>query len=166
MPGDAYLSRIDGNAVILVVDFGTCDRDIGAFPDVEAIRIGGEVVRVTIRVIHRDISHGKISGAIDAEHLHRRVLDVDALDGGRGQVMGIEELGLCFTTIATLSIPPAAAIAIEHRVALPLDRDISSRNTHKRPFPFLVSKSGFSLEDHLVHLSASTIDAIGCENKT
>ena len=123
-----YLSGVDGNAVILVVDFGPRDGDIGAFPNVEAIGIGRKVIRIPVGVVHRDVRHGEIGGSINTEDLNRGILDVDTLDRGRGQVMGIEELGLRLAAIAALSIPPSAAVAIQDRTTLAFDGDIGSGN--------------------------------------
>ena len=144
-----YLSGVDGNAVILVVDFGPRDGDIGAFPNVEAIGIGRKVIRIPVGVVHRDVRHGEIGGSINTEDLNRGILDVDTLDRGRGQVMGIEELGLCFTTIATLSIPPAGTLAIDEVTGSSRNLDVGSRDGDQRASPLLIAESSGSLKNHL-----------------
>ena len=151
-----YLSGVDGNAVILVVDFGPRDGDIGAFPNVEAIGIGRKVIRIPVGVVHRDVRHGEIGGSINTEDLNRGILDVDTLDGGRGQVMGIEELGLRLAAIAALVVPPATAVAVEIGAIRSRDGDVSPGDGDERSIPFLVAKGGFAFEDDLSMMSGGS----------
>ena len=76
-----YSSRIDGQAVILVLDVGTGDGHTRAAANIESIGIVSSLC-VASRVVDGDACKSKVGGAIDREALNGCVLDVQTGDGG------------------------------------------------------------------------------------
>jgi hypothetical protein len=74
---------------------------------------------------------------------------VDAVDGGRLQIVCVEKLGLGFTAIGALSVPPASAIAIENGATGTGHGDGSAGNRYERTGPFLVVEGCFALKNNL-----------------
>lgn len=109
----------------MVVYIGARDGNVRAIANVKSIGVGRLAI-IAIRVVNGDVLHSKIRRPVNAEHLHRRVLDVDTADRGRGQIMGVEELGLRLAAIAALAIPPTTAVTVEIGAVGPGDGDVSS----------------------------------------
>lgn len=66
--------------------------------------------------------------------------------------MSIEELGLGDTSIASFSIPPARAIAVQVCAAGTLDGDAGAGDLEEGAIPFFVAPGCFSFEDDLVKI--------------
>ena len=150
-----HLARVHRHAVILVVHVRARDGNVRAGPNVEAVGVGGPRI-IAIRVIDGDVLQGEIRRVVDAEHLHRRVLDVDAADRGVDQIVGVEELGLRLAAIAALVVPPATAVAVEIGAIRSRDGDVSPGDGDERSIPFLVAKGGFAFEDDLSMMSGGS----------
>lgn len=158
--GRVYLARIDGNTVILVVDLGSRDCDVGALSNVETIGVSSKIIRITISVVNGDVCQSQIGRTIDTEDLHRGVLDIDALDRRGSQVVGRKEFGLSLATVTSLSIPPAAAIAVQNGTTCALDRDIGSGYGDERALPFFVPEGGLAFEDDLIDSISATLGTL------
>ena len=118
-------------AVILVVDLGICDGDLGGGSDVEGIGIV-PTSAVTSRVVNgdgvlRQVSHGneciplalctyklKVRSTVDGETLNRGVLDVQVLNDGVRHGVGVEELWLGLAAVGALAVPPLGTVAINN----------------------------------------------------
>jgi hypothetical protein len=117
----AYLSRVDGHAIVLVVDGGVGDGDPSGGSDVEAVRVGTLVI--AILAVNVDAAHRQRLAVVDTEDLHGRVEDRDVLDGGVSQVVSLEELGLGLSTAAAFSVPVVGTVAVQDGAASTLHRD-------------------------------------------
>ena len=107
-----YGSRVDGDAVVLVVDAGPRDGDPRAGADVEAVRIL-RAEGIARRAVDGDAAEGEVGAAIDAEHLDRRVHDVDARDRRGDQVVRLEELWLGLPSARAAAVPPEVALPVQ-----------------------------------------------------
>jgi hypothetical protein len=143
-----YSAGVDGQAVILIVDSWVGDVDTIAGTNVESVGVVATLA-IAIGVVNSDSAESELRSTIDAEHLHRGVLDVDVLNDRVGQFVGVEELRLLLAAVSSLSVPPARTISVESGSGGSLDSDGCSGNRDQRTFPFLVAKSGGSLEDDL-----------------
>jgi hypothetical protein len=143
-----YSTRVDRHAVVLVVDGRTGDDHIAARTNIEAIGVVATSA-VTSLVVDGHISDGQSITSVDADGLNRSVLNVEISDGGRAKVVGVEELGLSDTTVASLSIPPAGSIGVQLGATGTLDGDSRALDLEERAVPFLVPPGGLTLEDNL-----------------
>ena len=109
------------------MDSGAGDVDTGAVANVESISVVATVV-ITVSVINSDASHSEFTSTVDAEDLHRGVLDVDVLNIGVDHLVGVEELRLGLAAVSSLSIPPAGTITVENGSRSSLDSNVSSGN--------------------------------------
>lgn len=140
---------VDGQAVILVLHDGSRDVDVLGRANVKGVSVVAERARVTSRVVVGHINDVEVSGRVDAHELDWRVLDVQALDVGLLQGVGVEELGLGLATVGALAIPPLGTVAINHVARSTGDGDVSSGDGDERTFPLLVTERSGTLEDDL-----------------
>lgn len=63
--------------------------------------------------------------------------------------MGIEELRLRLSTIATLAIPPTRSIGVQSGTTSTFDGNSSSRYLKQRSIPFLIPPSSLALKNDL-----------------
>jgi hypothetical protein len=70
-------------------------------------------------------------------------------DGGVGEGMSIEKLGLSLAAIAALTIPPTGTIGVQRGTRCALDVDPSAFNLEQWAGPFLVAPGGLAFEDNL-----------------
>lgn len=141
-------ARVDGKAVVLVLDDGTGDVDTGRRTDIKGIGIVA-TTGVAGRVVQVDIVDAKVGGAVDAESLDGSVLDTQSLDPGVLKGVGVEELGLGLSTVAALSVPPLGTVSIDNVARGTLDGDGASGEGDQRTLPLLVTERGSTLEGDL-----------------
>lgn len=91
---DTHSPRVNSNTIVLVIHRRADNSDITALRDIEAIRIMS-AQEITGMIIDGDIRQGQALAVVDAEDMHRRVDDLDPLDGRVGEV-DLEELGFLF----------------------------------------------------------------------
>jgi hypothetical protein len=103
------------------------DVDAGTITNVESIGVVATVV-ITIGVVDSDAAHSELTSTVDAEDLHRGVLDVDVLDLGVDHLVGVEKLRLGLAAIGSLSVPPAGTITVKDGTGGSLDSDVSAGN--------------------------------------
>lgn len=142
-------SGVDGQAVVLVLDIGTRDDNIGGAANIKSICI--VTFAISSRVVHRDTHDVEIGSSIDRHELDGSVLDVQTLDGGGLERMGVEHLGFGLSTVAALSIPPLSTIAIDDMARCTRNGDVCAADADERALPFLVAEGGCSLENDLVN---------------
>jgi hypothetical protein len=130
------------------VDSRVSDVDTVAGTNVESVGVVATIA-IAIGVINSNSAESELRSTVNAEDLHRGVLDVDVLNDGVGQAVGVEELRLLLAAVSSLSVPPAGTISVERGSGGSLDGDGCSGNRDQGTFPFLVAKSGGSLEDDL-----------------
>jgi hypothetical protein len=118
-----YCSRVDSNAVILIVDFSSVNDDVRAGSDIEAIGIV-TTCTVTSRIINRHTGDGKAIATSNTNSLDRGVLDVQVGNGRRGECVRCEELGLRF-----------AAITYTYHSVKGMDEDDCVRKTYHLDHP-------------------------------
>jgi hypothetical protein len=143
-----YGSRVDCNTVVLVVDSGTGDDHIAARTNIEAVGVvtaGG----VTGLIVDGHISDSQSITSVDADRLNGSVLNIEIGNGGRAEIVGVEELGLRHATVASLSVPPAGSVGVQLSATGTLDVDSSALDLEERTIPFLVSPSCLALKDNL-----------------
>jgi len=78
-----YGSRVDGNAVILVVDDSAVNDNVGASTNVKAISVVRHLVRrqaVSALVVNSHLIDLKAIAAVDADSLHGCVQQVEVVD--------------------------------------------------------------------------------------
>jgi hypothetical protein len=160
-----YSAGVDSQTVILVVDDRAGDVDTVAGADVESVGVVAALA-VSIGVVDGDSTESQLLGAVDAEDLHGGVLDVDVLNLGVGQTVGVEELGLLLAAVASLAVPPAGTISVELRACGSLDGDGCSGNRDQGTFPFLVVEGGGSFEDDLCGVVSIEIQVGDCDELT
>lgn len=148
MSGCTYSAGVDSQTVILVVDGRAGDVDTVTGADVESVGVVAAVA-IAVGVVDGDSTESQLLCAVDAEDLHGGVLDVDVLNLGVGQTVGVEELGLGLAAVCSLAVPPAGTISVQLRACRTLDGDGGSGNGDQRSFPFLVAEGGGSFEDDL-----------------
>jgi hypothetical protein len=119
-------TRVNCEAVILVVHDGARYQDVLGRANIKGIRVVAKLALVTGRVIVCHINDIEVGSRVDAHELDWRILDVQALDAGLLQGVGIEELGLGLATVGPLSIPPLGAVAINDVARGTGDGDVSS----------------------------------------
>lgn len=144
-------TRVDSNAVILVVHLRTLDLDIVARANVEAISVVAAPA-VTGGVVNGHIGDGQAIAAVDADGLHGCVFDVQVRDARVGQRVRGEELGLRLAAVAALRVPPAGSVGVQLCTGGSLDGDALALDLEERAFPFLVAPGGGALEDDLSRL--------------
>lgn len=139
-------ARVDGKAVILVLDVGVGDGDASGAADVESVSVVATVGDITSGVVDGDVVKGEVSGTIDGETLNRGVLDVQVGNGGLLHGVGVEELGLLLAAVGTLAIPPLGAVTIDNVAGSTLDGDLGTGDRDERTLPLLVTEAGGTLE--------------------
>jgi hypothetical protein len=165
---NTYGTGVHGNTIILVVDLCAINDDIAAGANIKTISVVTLLVLVTFRSIDGHIRNGETVTSVDTDNLDGRVLDSNAGDGGFGELVCGEELGLCLSAVSTLTVPPTSAVTVENGPLSTLDSDSGSTNVKKRPenwftksvhvsnkfvlennapFPLLVAPSCGTLED-------------------
>lgn len=75
-----HCARVDSHTVILVVDICTCDHDIRAGPDVEAVSILATSA-IASGVIDGHAGDCQAVGIVDTDSLNGRILDVEVRNG-------------------------------------------------------------------------------------
>lgn len=105
-----YLPRINSQTIVLIPHNRIYNLDPRTFPNIERIGIMS-TLRISIRIIDRDISQDQPI-RLDTKHMNRGVLDRDAADTRRVEVMRVEELGLRHAVVAALAVPPAGSVAV------------------------------------------------------
>lgn len=143
----AHLSRVNSQAIILVLDGRVRDSDIGRFADIKAVGVVATIV-VAVRIIDGDILNDEIV-RLNADGLHGSVLDGQAGDGRVIEGVSIEELGLGFSAIGTLAVPPARTITVNDGSIIGSHGNTRARDTNKRALPFFISKGRGAVKDHL-----------------
>lgn len=163
--GCTYGAGVDGKTVVLVVDGRVGDVDTVAGANVESVGVVAALA-VSVGVVDSDSTEGKLLGAVDAEDLNGGVLDVDVLDLGVGQAVGVEELGLGLAAVSSLAVPPAGTVSVENGSSGSLDGDGCSGNRDQGSIPFLVAEGGGSLEDNLYEVVSIEIEIWRLTNLT
>lgn len=100
MVRQAYISRVDGQAVILVGNINVLNVDSITGANVECVSVVGTSDVITSRVVELKVFNGYVASQY-TEQLHRRVDDVEAGNDGVVQAVSIEELRLRYTSVAT-----------------------------------------------------------------
>jgi hypothetical protein len=77
-------ARVDGQAVVLVLDVRVGDVYTGRATNIESIGVVAAVGNITSGVVDGDLVKSEVLCTVDGETLHRCVLDVESSDGGRG----------------------------------------------------------------------------------
>jgi len=103
---------------------------------------------VTILVIKGELVNLKTVHSVDRNTLNRRVLDVEVVNLGVGELVSSEELGLGSAAVATVSIPVLLTLAVENSTRA-LNSDLVTGDLEKRSLPLLVAPGGGALEDDL-----------------
>src|SRR5271156_6152079 len=97
---DYVRSRVDSQAIILVLNIRSRDDNACARTDVKAV--GVVTQRCSCRIINSDVRKGESSRAVNGKDLHWAVEYVETGDGGfSGQVVGVEELWLGFPAVSS-----------------------------------------------------------------
>lgn len=141
------LARVDGDAVILVLDCSTSDVHTVALADVEGVGVVAAIV-ITVRVVDGEVLEVQVVG-LDADGLHRCVLDVQAGDLRVFQLVGVHELRLRLAAVRALAVPPARALTVNHGVFGGGDGDVGPLKADQRTLPFLVAEGGGAFEGDL-----------------
>lgn len=110
-----YRSRVDCDAIVLIVHLRTINDHIVATSNIKTIGVMAERSRITGGVVDSHAGDGEAIAAIDANSLDRSVLDVQIGDRGRSQGVGGKELRLRLAAVTALSVPPTRTIGIENR---------------------------------------------------
>ena len=139
-------ARVDGKAVILVLDVGVGDSDASGAADIESVGVVATVGDITSSVVDGDVVKDQVSSTVDGETLDRGVLDVQVGDGGLLHGVGVEELWLLLAAVGTLAVPPLSTIAVNNVAGSTLDGDLGTRDRDERTLPFLVAEAGGTLE--------------------
>jgi hypothetical protein len=151
-----YSSRVDRNAVILVVDCGTGNNDIVRRTDIEAVRVVSE--RISSGVVDGHARDRETIAAVDAHGLDRSVLDVEIVDSRRAsQAVSSEELGLDLAAVASLAVPPTGTVRVELCTAGTGDGNILALDLQQWTSPLLVAPGSGTLKDNLnrIYISSS-----------
>lgn len=142
-----YLARVDSQTIILVLDYGIADGDIGACANIKGISVVASVV-IAVRVVNGNmIQHEVISQ--NTKSLHGGIFDVETSDSRVIQAVCIEELGLGLATVRAPGIPPAGSIAVDDMARFARDVDVLSRQADQRALPFFISEGCLALENDL-----------------
>lgn len=141
------LTRVDGDAVVLVLDGGAGDGDVGTLADVETVGVV-TALGVTVAVVDGDVLDHEVV-RLDGDGLDGGVLDVKTGDLGVVEVVGVEELGLGLAAVGSLTVPPLGAVAVEDGVGGLGHGDVLTGDTEKGSIPLLVLPGGGSLEGDL-----------------
>lgn len=72
----AYVARVDGQAVILVLDVGVGDPDAGGRTNVKGVGVVASL-GISGGVVDGDVIKVGLRGSVDGECLNRRVLDAE-----------------------------------------------------------------------------------------
>lgn len=123
------------------MDSGAGDVDTGAVANVESISVVATVV-ITVSVVNSDASHSEFTSTVDAEDLHRGVLDVDVLNIGVDHLVGVEELRLGLAAVGTFAVPPARTVSVNDGVILGSNGDLGSGDLDQGTIPLLVAEGG------------------------
>ena len=103
-------ARVDGNAIILVLDNTVLNGNARRRANVEAI--GVVAFRGAGAVVDGHTGDGDAVG-FDGERLDRRVEEGDALDGTLVHAVGLEEFGLGLAAVGAFAVPVLRALAVE-----------------------------------------------------
>lgn len=152
-------ARVDGKAIILVLDDSTRDVDSGRGANVEGVGVVA-TEGITEGVIHVDVVDSKVGDAVDAESLDGGVENVQVLDVGVLEGVGAEELGLGLSAVAALGVPPSLTLAVDRVARGTLDEEIVSGEGNQGAFPLLVAKGSLALEDDLRLLAKGSINGV------
>ena len=142
-----YGTRVDGQAVVLVLDVGVADGDVGALTNIEGIGVVASL-SVTQAVVDGDVVEDQVVG-LNTETLDGGVLDVESGDGRVVEGVGVEELGLLLSAVGSLAVPPAGTATVDDMAGFAGDVDVASGGADEGTSPLLVSEGGFALEDDL-----------------
>lgn len=142
-----YRSRVDSNAIILIVHIRSSNDHIATRPNIESIRILAQTV--SRRVINRHARNGQAIHPVDGNSLDGRVLDVQVRNRRVGQVVRIKELGLGHAAAAAFAIPPARAVRVEVRPRGARDGDARAFDLQEGAVPFGVAPGCLAFEDDL-----------------
>lgn len=145
-PG-AYLARVDGNAVILVLDGRAADVDASTLTDVEPVGVMTAVV-IAVRVVDGNVDQVEV-GRLDTNGLHRGILDGQAGDSRVLEAVRVHELGLSLAAVGALAIPPAGTLGVNHGAGVLLDGDVLAAEADQGTAPFFVAEGGGAFEDDL-----------------
>lgn len=143
----AYLARVDGNAVILVLDGRAADVHPGTLADVEPVGVVPAVV-IAIRVVDGDVDQVEV-GRLDTDGLHRGVLDGQPGDGRVLKAVRVHELWLGLAAVGALAVPPAGALAVNDSAGVLLDGDVLAAEADQGAAPLFVAEGGGAFEDDL-----------------
>lgn len=143
----AYLARVDSQAVVLVLDVGVADGDVGTLANVEGIGVVA-ALGITVGVVDGDVVEDQVVG-LYAESLHGCVLDVQAGDGRVLQLVGVEELGLVLAAVGSLGVPPSGSVTVDEMTLLAGDFNVRAFDADEGTLPLLVSEGSFTPEDDL-----------------
>jgi hypothetical protein len=143
----AYLAGVNSQAVVLVLDVGVADGDVGGLADIEGIGVVATTA-VTVRVVNGDVIKDQVVG-LYTESLHGGVLDVQVRDGRVGHGVGVEELGLGLAAVGSLAVPPAGTATVDDMARGTGDLEVLTGEADEGAFPLLVSEGGLALEGNL-----------------
>jgi hypothetical protein len=155
---DDVLAGVDSQAVVLVVDGGAVDGDVGAGADVKGIGVVAQLG--TGGVIDQHVLDGEVVG-LDAEALDGGVVDLQTDDVGLVQLVGGEELGLLLAAVASLAVPPTSTSAVNLGTGVLLDGDAGTGHGDQGAGPFFVTEGGGAIEDDSgTGLQASQVESL------
>ena len=138
-------ARVDGKAVILVLDNGARDVNTGRRANVKGISVVS-TTSITSRVVHVHIGNVEVVGTVDGHELNRSVLDVQVLDVRVGETVGVKGLWLGLSAVGSLAVPVSSAAKVDYSASGTLDGDSSSGDGYQWTCPLLVTKGGSALE--------------------
>lgn len=138
------LARVDGQAVVLVLDVGAADVDAVGLVHVEGVGVVA-AVGVAVRVVDVDVLEERVGG-LHGDGLHGGVLDVEAGDGRVLELVGVQELGLLLAAVGALAVPPARAVTVNEAALGHVDGDLLTLDADQGALPLLVLEGGGALE--------------------
>lgn len=141
------LARVDGNAVILVLNDCSGDIDTVGSANIKPVGVMPAVM-VTVRVVDGDILEMQVI-RLHADRLHRGILDAQPGECRTVKLMRVHELGFCLASIRALAVPPARPLSIDNGVISSGHGDFRSAKINQRAVPFLVAEGGGAFKGDL-----------------
>lgn len=105
-------------------------------------------ISISGRIVDGHARDSQAIAAVNANGLHRRVLDVEVGDGRVDQIVGVEKFGLGHATVP-LAVPPCSTVAVKIGAAGPGDSNACAADLEQWAVPFFEGPGRFTLKDDL-----------------
>jgi len=140
-------SRVDGQAIVLVVNLAVLDSDVMRLGYIKTVGIVAPQP-VSISIVNSDPNEVCVVTVIDGKDVFRGVFDRQTIHSGMFQ-LHVNTVGLNLSAVSSEDVPPTMSLSIDQMSRFSFNSQSFSLDDYKRSLPFHVTECDAPKESDL-----------------